>query len=70
VSQRQSADVSNSTEQKAVAIAPALQVAPALNLSVLSFGGQSIHQANSAKAGARNVNATDQEVSQSQLADA
>ena len=72
VSQRQSADVSNSTEQKAVAIAPALQVAPALNISVLSFGGQSIHQANSnsAKAGASNVNSTDQEVSQSQLGDA
>ena len=72
VSQRQSADVSNSTEQKAVAIAPALQVAPALNISVLSFGGQSIHQANSnsAKAGASNVNNTDQEVSQSQLGDA
>jgi hypothetical protein len=72
VSQRQSADASNSTEQKAVAIAPALQVAPALNLSVLSFGGQSIHQANSnsARAGASNVNSTDQEVSQSQLGDA
>jgi hypothetical protein len=72
VSQRQSADVSNRTEQKAVAIAPALQVAPALNVSVLSFGGQSIEQANSnsAKAVASNVNSTDQEVSQSQLGDA
>lgn len=72
VSQRQSADVSNRTEQKAVAVAPALQVAPALNVSVLSFGGQSIHQANSnsAKAVATNVNSTDQEVSQSQLGDA
>jgi hypothetical protein len=72
VSQRQSADLWNRTEQKAVAIAPALQVAPALNVSVLSFGGQSIHQANSnsAKAVASNVNSTDQEVSQSQLGDA
>ncbi len=72
VSQRQDADLSNRTEQKAVALAPAVQVAPALNVGVLNFGGQSIHQANSnsGKAGASNVNSTDQEVSQSQLGDA
>jgi hypothetical protein len=72
VSQRQSADVSNRTEQKAVAFAPAVQVAPALNVGVLSFGGQSIRQANSnsGNAGASNVNSTNQGVSQSQLGDA
>jgi hypothetical protein len=47
VVQRQSADLSNETEQKAVAVAPAVQIAPAVNLGVLNFGGQKINQANS-----------------------
>jgi hypothetical protein len=72
VVQRQSADLSNETEQKAVAVAPAVQIAPAVNLGVLNFGGQKINQANSnsSNAEATNVNATDQEVSQSQHGDA
>jgi hypothetical protein len=71
VSQRQSAEVSNDTDQKAVAFAPAVQVAPAVNVGVLNSGGQSIRQANSnsSNAVATNVNSTDQEVSQSQRAD-
>ena len=72
VSQRQSADESNSTNQQAIAKAPAIQVAPAVNVGLLDFGGQSIHQANrnSSHALAGNFNATDQEVGQSQRGDA
>ena len=71
VVQRQSADLSNETDQRAVAFAPAVQVAPAVNVGVLNSGGQSIKQANSnsSNAVATNVNSTDQEVSQSQRAD-
>ena len=60
--------MSNQTEQRSAAFAPAIQVAPALNLGVLNFAGQSIHQANqnSSHASAANFNSTDQEVGQSQ----
>jgi hypothetical protein len=69
IAQRQAAEVSNQTKQTSVAIAPAIQVAPATNIGVLTFGGQSIKQANNnqADATAANLNITDQLLSQSQL---
>jgi hypothetical protein len=72
VVQDQAASVSNRTEQKAFAFAPAIQVAPAADVGVLNFGGQSIKQANRnpANASAVNLNFTLQEVTQSQNGDA